>query len=320
MAKRMRAARKIVAVPERDLVGPHPALCHARHPTYTLIPVCVPPVCSQPLHESLQVNEILHGVTERRPSECTRHALGLSLFSPPPPLPIDYVWEGSRHRLLEALTCALSTSRHPRVMRLADAAPDSDVMRRSWEQHLRVCERTTFAAVAPSTEGARHPGRQAFVGPGWSIQHDLEDDALAGNPVADFLRAHPHLKFSSSWLRIVAWLQVHAGPVVRRPAFINGVDAAPTTTHFDEYESVAFVLVGAKTFYVAAPDLVFQTGRGRQHESSANPFRPGSPREQAVPQPFLKIDVPAGCMPFLPPRWWHFVVGPAHTVMLCAWF
>ena len=100
----------------------------------------------------------------------------------------------------------------------------------------------------------------------------------------------------------------------------NGVDAAPTTTHFDEYESVAFVLVGAKTFYVATPDLVFQTGRGRQHESSANPFRPGSPREQAVPQPFLKIDVPAGCMLFLPRGWWHFVVSQAHTVMLCAWF
>ena len=148
MAKRMRVARKSVGVPKRDLVGSHPALCHACHPTYTLKPVCVPPVCSQPLHESLQVNEILHGVTERRPSECTRHALGVSLFSPPPPLPIDYVWEGSHHRLLEALTCALSASRHPRVMRLADAAPDSDAVRRSWEQHLCVCERTCMRTCA----------------------------------------------------------------------------------------------------------------------------------------------------------------------------
>ena len=230
------------------------------------------------------------------------------------------MWEGSRHRLLEAINCALSTSPHPRVIRLVDAALDMEPVRRAWEQHLHLCKRTAFAAVAPLTEGARHTLQQAWSGTGLSIQHDLEDDTRAENPVVDFLRAHSQLRFSSIWQRVIAWLEVYAGPILRSPAFVNGVDAAPTATHFDDYESIAFVLVGAKTFYVAAPNLVFQTGKRGQHESSAHPFRPGSSREQAVPQPFLKIEVPAGCLLFLPRGWWHFVVSQAHTVMVCAWF
>ena len=115
------------------------------------------------------------------------------------------------------------------------------------------------------------------------------------------------------------WLAARRGPVARRPAFVNGVGAAQTPTHFDDYDSVALVLVGAKTFYVAPPALVHQAGRGMCHESSAHPLRPGAPSEQAVPQPFWRVDVAAGCLLYLPRGWWHHVVSEPHTVMVCAW-
>ena len=115
------------------------------------------------------------------------------------------------------------------------------------------------------------------------------------------------------------WLATRVGPVARRPAFVNGAGAAQTPTHFDDYDSVALVLVGAKTFYVAPPALVHRAGPGMCHESSAHPLRPGTPSEQAMPQPFWRVDVPAGCLLYLPRGWWHHVVSAPHTVMVCAW-
>ena len=263
---------------------------------------------------------MLHGVLEHRPSACTRHAHKIQLFSQPSLIPTTHVWEGSRHQLIEALSRALSSPKHPRVMQLTDAAVHAGAVLRAWEQHLGSREGATFAATTLCTEGARRTLQHAWTGVGLSIQHDLDEVAQADNPVVDFLLEHPHLKFSSLWLRIVTWLEAHAGPVMRYPAFIHGANVAPTTTHYDDYDSVAFVLVGGKTFYVAPPNLVCQTGRGRPNESSAHPFQPGSPWEQVLPQPFLKVEVPAGSLLYLPRGWWHFVVSQPNTIMLCAWY
>ena len=91
-----------------------------------------------------------------------------------------------------------------------------------------------------------------------------------------------------------------------------------TTTHFDEYASFALVLTGAKTFHIAPPSLVHQTGRGMEHESSATPYKVGTAREQEVPQPFVCVHIGAGCLLYLPPRWWHYVDSQPKTIMLCA--
>ena len=115
------------------------------------------------------------------------------------------------------------------------------------------------------------------------------------------------------------WLAARRGPVARRPAFVNGVGAAQTPTHFDDYASVALVLTGAKTFHIAAPSRVHQTGRGMLHESSATPYKPGTAREQQVPQPFMRVQMEAGSLLYLPPRWWHYVESQPKTIMQCAW-
>ena len=220
---------------------------------------------------------MLHGVLEHRPSACTRHAHKIQLFSQPSLIPTTHVWEGSRHQLIEALSRALSSPKHPRVMQLTDAAVHAGAVLRAWEQHLGSREGATFAATTLCTEGARRTLQHAWTGVGLSIQHDLDEVAQPDNPVVDFLLEHSYLKFSSLWIRIVTWLE-------------------------------------------APPKLVCQTGRGRPNESSAHPFRPGSPWEQVLPQPFLKVEVPAGSLLYLPRGWWHFVVSQPNTIMLCAWY
>lgn len=101
--------------------------------------------------------------------------------------------------------------------------------------------------------------------------------------------------------------------------FCHLSDSVTTETHFDAYHSLAFVLSGSKTFYVAPPQLVKQSGRKMMHESTAHPHQPGTPREQLLPQPFERINVPAGGLLYLPAGWWHFVESEPKTVMTCAW-
>jgi hypothetical protein len=295
---------------DKDASSPGPLVpCSHPHPPGTQSSV-----------EALQTEVVLHCVGGRLPSACTRGSHAELLYSPPPTILSRHVWEGTRHRLIDALACALSGPANPYLMRLTDASLDTDAVCRAWTHHVRSCDETAFTAISPLTEGTRRTLQQTWEGTGLTIQHDLEDDARDENPIIDFLQAHPHLKHSGLWLRIMAWLEKHVGPISRRPAFISGAKAvAHTTTHYDEYDSVAFVLMGCKTFYVAPPHLVWQTGRGRRNESSAHPLRPGSPHEQATPQPFFRVDVPAGSLLYLPRGWWHFVVSRPQTAMVCSW-
>ena len=255
----------------------------------------------------------LHDANGRRPSQTTRAS---SLFTPPAEPPAHAVVDCTRHRLLPAL--ALVDRSKPFLIRLSDAAADSAALRHTWDRHVRTCE-LSYKAATQHVEGTRKTLHQAWDEDGLAIQHDLDDEACSSNPVVDFLRAHPELKLSGMWSRLEEWLEAHIGPIVRRPAFINGSQVRPTTTHYDDYTSVAVVLAGAKTFYVAAPKLVHQTGRGMLHESSASPHKPGTSREQAVPQPFVRMQVDAGSILCLPRGWWHYVESQPRTVMVCAW-
>ena len=251
----------------------------------------------------------MHETSNKRPSESTRH-WGCP---PPPPLSPARVIDCSHRHALGSIARAMDEAR-PLLIRMTEFTHDTTALLCAWESHLG--SGATFKAVTPLTEGARRTLLQAWTCRGLSIQHDLDEDPSVANPVVDFLRAHPRLKQSSMWSRIEELIEMHS-PVARRPAFINGPLPSTTSTHQDGYDSVAFVLAGEKTFYIAPPHLVHPTRRG--HESTASPFTPGSPAEQMVPQPFVEVRVPAGCLLFLPRDWWHFVTSAPKTIMICAW-
>ena len=185
--------------------------------------------------------------------------------------------------------------------------------------HVQRDRALSYTTASQYTEGAQKTLSQAWEGDSLSIQHDLDEVASVDNPVLDFLRMHPELRYHGLWAGLEEWILSHIGPISRRPTFINGPSVKATTTHFDEYASVALVLTGAKTFHIAPPSLVHQTGRGMVHESSATPYKPATAREQEVPQPFVRVHIGAGCLLYLPPRWWRYVDSLPKTIMLCAW-
>jgi len=229
------------------------------------------------------------------------------------------VWDCARHQVLETLSQATLVHSRPFLIRLSDVAADLDALQCAWEQHVEACSDAMFRGLAPLTEGVCISLAEAWRGSGMSIQHDLDEVPCTQNPVVDFLRQRGELKLSSMWLRVESWIEDRIGPIARRPAFITGTHSTTTMTHFDDSDSLVFVLKGAKTFHVARPETVKQTGRRMMHESTAHPYKPGTIREQASPQPFERIDVPAGGLLFLPARWWHFVESTPHTLMVCAW-
>ena len=204
--------------------------------------------------------------------------------------------------------------RRPLVVKVVNPVLDQTPLLDAWETHLGRFD--TFKTVTPLTEGADRTLLQAWTQTGLSIQHDLDDEPSAINPVLDFLQAHADLEQSRLWARVERMLEAR-GPIERRPAFINGPHAAITQTHQDGFDSIAFVLAGQKTFYVAPPNRVHPTRR--EHESSASPFTPGCPATQAAPQPFVRVIVGAGSLLYLPRNWWHFVESESQTIMLCAW-
>lgn len=261
---------------------------------------------------ALGICEQLHHTDGCKPSDTTRSR---ARFVPAPEL--SRVVACSRHRLLSSLSDA--DLAEPLLIQLTDAAMDTQDLRRAWDLHVQRDRTLSYKTASRHTEGAQKTLSQAWEDDGLSIQHDLDDMASVENPVLDFLRMHPELRYHGLWARLEEWILSRVGPISRRPAFINGFNVKATTTHFDEYASFALVLTGAKTFHIAPPSLVHQTGRGMEHESSATPYKPGTAREQDVPQPFVRVRIGAGCLLYLPPRWWHYVDSQPKTIMLCAW-
>lgn len=268
----------------------------------------------------LSRNETMHCINGLAPSACTRGSHRRAPWFPVPQvLDSRQLWDCSRHHVLQTLDRAYDGHSTPFLIRLSDVAADLEALQHAWERHLDLSEHARFRAVTPVTEGVSISLVEAWHGRGMCIQHDLDEEPSTENPVIDFLLPHSELKISSVWLRVEEWIEDRIGSIARRPAFVTGTHPTTTTTHFDEYDSVAFVLKGAKSFYIAPPELVKQSGRKRMHESTAHPYKPGTLREQSIPQPFERVDIPAGGLMFLPAGWWHFVESTPNTIMVCAW-
>lgn len=293
---------------------------HPEHPTNSGEPSASIPLLQSHELAPLNRNEMVHCVNGRRPSECTRGSHQRAQWFPSPTvLASSQVWECARHHVVETLTRAHDGRSRPFLILLSDVVGDLEALSCEWERHIVSSQPAAFRAATPVTEGITVSLEKAWRGVGMYIQHDLDEEPSPHNPVIDFLRRRQYLKLSSMWFRVERWMEDRLGSIARRPAFITGLYSTATATHFDEYDSLAFVLKGAKTFYIAPPEQVKQSGRKMMHESTAHPYKPGTQREQRTAQPFERIDVPAGGLLFLPARWWHFVESAPNTLMICAW-
>ena len=157
------------------------------------------------------------------------------------------------------------------------------------------------------------------------IETDL-GDLTEINPVEAWLLQAPQHSVANGvhrllvQLSIISLKDVPASTSARRPAFITGniLVGDPCQVHWDEYNSLAVVIQGCKTFYIAAPSAFVEqtTRRGASHVlPSVSPF-------DAYPtglSPWIKIVLQAGDVLYLPQGWWHAVVSEPLSIMTNIW-
>ena len=116
---------------------------------------------------ALGTPEQLHLVEGRKPSGTTRSRTD---FVPAPEMPNTV--ECSRHRLLRSLSDADFSQ--PLLVRITDAAMDTEALLRSWELHIQTtsCKHTSYKTASERTEGAHRTLLQAWEGDVLAIQHD----------------------------------------------------------------------------------------------------------------------------------------------------
>ena len=105
---------------------------------------------------------------------------------------------------------------------------------------------------------------------------------------------------------------------IREPAFVAGtIQPGGGPTHFDNYENLAVVLVGQKTFYLAEPATFRDAPRlGKTNERlGVSPHDRLSSRVEQWHVAHLEV----GDILYLPLGWWHFVDSIPRTVMTNTW-
>ena len=157
------------------------------------------------------------------------------------------------------------------------------------------------------------------------IETDL-GDLTEINPVEAWLLQAPRHSVANGvhrllvQLSIISLRDVPASTSARRPAFITGniLVGDPCQVHWDEYNSLAVVIQGCKTFYIAAPSAFVEqtTRRGASH------VLPGVSPFDDYPtglSPWIKVVLQAGDVLYLPQGWWHAVVSEPLSIMTNIW-
>ena len=108
--------------------------------------------------------------------------------------------------------------------------------------------------------------------------------------------------------------------ILRCPEFITG-PVAPSSAelHFDEYDNIALVLAGSKTFLLLRPDAIPPRGasaQGRVHSHVHPGIYPGS---SLVPGGWSRASLRAGDVLVLPKYWLHWVVSAPLSIMTNKW-
>ena len=118
------------------------------------------------------------------------------------------------------------------------------------------------------------------------------------------------------------------------PVWVNGNFTAISTTHNDDYVNFIMVLQGVKTFYVAPPDAIQPSARGRAHEAAdvipSNVAAGQTPQDWSdrrrratydqLSTPMRRFTVEPGQLLQLPRGWWHYVSSAPQTVMVNFWY
>ena len=233
---------------------------------------------------------------------------------------------------LERLLVALDSS-SPLIIHQTAIAKAQLATRNSWVEFLAQDE-----GVYQVNEGAktdRHDGASVHC-PGlltlrqiWLEPRRMEvglkiKERGDGNPVIKWLqqrrRAEPTLALAG---RLLAQLRsVLSGARGRskllEPAFVAGsVRPGGGPTHFDDYDNLALVLVGRKTFYVAPPS----TFRDSPRLGKSNERKGVSPHDRLTSDmsQWQVAHLQAGDILYLPKGWWHYVDSIPQKVMTNVW-
>lgn len=277
-----------------------------------------------------RVKRVVHNPNADRASRARR--------SPLPTRPIDvhtvatpFAFGRTERRILLSHVHA----RQPLVLRSGNCGT-RDGLLQSWEAFISHHDGLYTTNEGPRSDrddgGSTHAKGKFTLGDVWSHPVRLESDIgdeIESNPVRAWLRADgtEGVRGARRWCDALddVFRSMHtpaADPAaeshVRTPAFVTGsIRAGGGPTHYDAYDSVATVLIGEKTFYVAPHSAFIDSARlGKKNERlGVSPFDRSTSRHDQWRVATLR----SGDALFLPADWWHFVTSEPHTVMTNVW-
>ena len=198
----------------------------------------------------------------------------------------------------------------PTVFRLASLTPSTwldnlfTYLRRSPEPHQVSGDRPSDTA---SHEGSAITWSALFTRTdGTSLEHPNDDESASD--VSRWLHqsptARPLIDFRKA-LRRKLIDQVEVGGAF----FGNHISKPHGTCHYDEGNALIVVLSGRKTFDCLPPHLLAMTGAANS--------RPDVRRIEGAPTaslPWIRAEVRAGDILYLPKAWWHAVASDANSI------
>ena len=214
-------------------------------------------------------------------------------------------------------------ARCPLLMRAQLTERDAVLAADEWSSFIAASNDTYQSNTGPATDNAAgftHSRGRVRIRDVWHEAVRIET-GLQGvddpNPVVDFLKSAPmgstaaRFRVYQSSLREAADKAFAGASETVEPSFVTcTIRPGGCSTHFDEYENVAMLIQGRKTFYVASPDSISKHGSSNERADTA-------PHDGEVQ--WLRAELRAGDALYLPSGWWHHVVSVPHTIMTNYW-
>jgi hypothetical protein len=224
--------------------------------------------------------------------------------------------------------------KYPLVIRHRQTSRDSPSLRDSWRRFVAQDSeqyQVNQGAKTDNLSGASsHSPGLLPLAQVWCEARRLEvglKDTRRGqtNPVIKWLRHCPRSEPEArgvskllDHLRRLVMINSQVSSRIREPAFVTGtVQPGGGSTHFDDYDNLAVVLVGHKTFYIAPPPTFWDAPL----EGKYNERLGVSPHDRLTSnaEDWEVAHLTAGDMLYLPVGWWHFVDSQPRTVMTNIW-
>ena len=142
-----------------------------------------------------------------------------------------------------------------------------------------------------------------------------DDDA---NPVVDWMESSTGDAVALRFKQYQAHLKEVADfvfPGVRssEPSFVTGaIRPGGCYTHYDDYDNLAMVIQGRKVFFITEHENI------EPREGDDNERRDITPYDR-VHRGWLRVELGAGDVLYLPSGWWHYVESVPHSVMTNYW-